>query len=204
MATEVYHKLKVTGTELDSRLDQIKANESKIQDNAEALAANAAADAELKAMVEGLVIPTKTSELENDAKFITAEDVDTSDLATKDEIKDLASKAELEDYAKKEEVSSEISAATTASDSSAEIEALKAQLSALSDYVAENIEAQVVQDVPEDESLDVTYSSQNVTIKGTHDVLEMTVPVSVVANSVVVKNVSFPTKNTQVKLTAKS
>lgn len=180
MAEQGVHKLKVSGQELDSRLDQVKANESQISANKEALDANTAADAELKAKVESLAIPTKNSELENDSKFVT--------------------ETILEDYAKKSDIP-QISGAAN----SADVEALKKQFAALSEYVLENIEAETVIEIPESGLPDINYKTQNVVVKGTADKpIDVNCPVSVVANSVIIKDAEFTAKNANVKLTAKA
>lgn len=180
MTEQGVHKLKIDGKELDSRLDQVKANESQISANKEALDANAAADAELKAKVEGLAIPTKVSELENDSEYIT--------------------EAALEDYAKKSDIP-QISGAANPAD----VEALKKQFAALSEYVLENTESQTITEIPEGGLSDLNYKTQNVTVKGTSDKpLAVDCSVSVVANSVIVKDVEFTAKNSNVKLTAKA
>ena len=180
MAEQSVHKLKVSGQELDSRLDQVRANESQIATNKEALDANAAADAELKAKVESLAIPTKTSELENDSQFLTD--------------------ADLTDYAKKEDIP-QISGAANPAD----VEALKKQFATLSEYVLENTEAQTITEIPEGGLSDVNYKTQNVIVKGTSDKpLDVNCPVSVVANSIVIKDAEFTAQNANVKLTAKA
>ena len=176
---EGIHKLKMGGQELDSRLDQVRTNEAQISVNAEAIEKNTAADAELKKKVDEIVIPTKVSEFENDSKYITDE--------------------ALVDYAKKSDIP-EISGAASPVD----VDALKKQFAALSEYVLENTEAQVVDSIPEDGLTDLNYDSQNVIVKGhdAEDTLKVNCPISIVANSIVVKNVEFVEGASSIKLTA--
>ena len=180
MAEQGVHKLKMNGQELDSRLDQVKTNESQISANKEALDANAAADAELRSRVENLAIPTKVSELENDSRYVN--------------------EAFLEDYAKKSDIP-QISGAAKPAD----VEALKKQFASLSEYVLENTESQIINEIPEGGLGDLNYESQNIVFKGTSGKpLNVNCPVTVVANSVIVKDAEITTKNTNVRLTAKA
>lgn len=182
------HKLKITGQELDARLDLVKANETQIAENAGkidatkvALDQNTAADAELKARVEAIEIPeipTKVSVFENDANYITD--------------------AALEGYAKKTDIPT-ISGAANA----AEVEALKTQLASLSDFVLENVgDRQEVTEIPEGGLSELNYTTENLIIKGTAEApLAVNCAVIAKAPTIVMKNVDMTTKNTNVKLT---
>lgn len=179
------HKLKITGQELDARLDLVKANETQITENAGkidatkvALDQNTAADAELKARVEAIEIPTKVSVFENDANYITD--------------------AALEGYAKKTDIPT-ISGAANA----AEVEALKTQLASLSDFVLENVgDRQEVTEIPEGGLSELNYTTENLIIKGTAEApLAVNCAVIAKAPTIVMKNIDMTTKNTNVKLT---
>lgn len=193
------HKLKITGQELDARLDLVKANETQITENAGKIDAtkvaldqnaaadaelkarldqNTAADAELKARVEAIEIPTKVSVFENDANYITD--------------------AALEGYAKKTDIPT-ISGAASA----AEVEALKTQLASLSDFVLENVgDRQEVTEIPEGGLSELNYTTENLIIKGTAEApLAVNCAVIAKAPTIVMKNIDMTTKNTNVKLT---
>lgn len=179
------HKLKITGQELDARLDLVKANETQITENTGkidatkvALDLNTAADAELKARVEAIEIPTKVSVFENDANYITD--------------------AALEGYAKKTDIPT-ISGAANA----AEVEALKTQLASLSDFVLENVgDRQEVTEIPEGGLSELNYTTENLIIKGTAEApLAVNCAVIAKAPTIVMKNIDMTTKNTNVKLT---
>ena len=87
----------------------------------------------------------------------------------------------------------------------ADVEALKKQFASLSEYVLENTESQIINEIPEGGLGDLNYESQNIVFKGTSGKpLNVNCPVTVVANSVIVKDAEITTKNTNVRLTAKA